>query len=225
MSESKRDIQADIQLHRVVEQEVARVQRELPPGAYERGDLISYGHIGLLEARERFDPNYGVELGAYARPRIRGAILDGIRNGLGKYGRSHYQRLRRDFINRGQEAQPEHDEGGHSSAQHDPTLREIDKYAETLLLNHPVMPVASDAEETLAWGQELAIMKQALEELNTKERRIIRAVYDLSLRDDSGAKLATRLGVHRSQVSRKHHAIMDRLRAVMRRIRKKTIDH
>ena len=48
------------------------------------------------------------------------------------------------------------------------------------------MPVASDAEETLAWGKELAIMKQALEELNTKERRIIRAVYDLSLRDDSG---------------------------------------
>ena len=100
MSDNSHKSPDDKTLHRVVEQEVARVQRELPPGAYERGDLASYGHIGLLEAKERFDPNYGVELGAYARPRIRGAILDGIRNGLGKYGRSHYQRLRRDFINR-----------------------------------------------------------------------------------------------------------------------------
>ena len=132
MSDNSHKSPDDKTLHRVVEQEVARVQRELPPGAYERGDLASYGHIGLLEAKERFDPNYGVELGAYARPRIRGAILDGIRNGLGKYGRSHYQRLRRDFINRGHDGSSETGHGDQRSLQNDPTLREIDNYAETL---------------------------------------------------------------------------------------------
>ena len=72
----------------------------------------------------------------------------------------------------GHDGSSETGHGDQRSLQNDPTLREIDNYAETLLLNHPVMPVASDAEETLAWGQELAIMRQALEELNTKERRI-----------------------------------------------------
>ncbi|MEE2756977.1 MAG: sigma-70 family RNA polymerase sigma factor [Myxococcota bacterium] len=206
------------ELHHVVESEVRKVLRELPPGAYEPGELLNYGYIGLLEAEKRFDPTLGTPLDAFARFRIRGAILDGLRTGLGRFGRSHYQRLRRDYIAHKKE------NGDCTVTQADVTFREIDRYAETLLKNHPVMPSPNNAEDALAWGQELAVMRQAIEELNTKERRVIRAVYDLSLRDDSGAKLAERLGIHRSQISRKHHAVISRLRAVMRRIRRKTID-
>lgn len=206
------------ELHHVVESEVRKVLRELPPGAFESSELLNYGYIGLLEAEKRFDPTLGTPLDSFARFRIRGAILDGLRNGLGRFGRSHYQRLRREYVAH------KRDNGNLDVTADDVTLRDIDRYAETLLKNHPVMPSPSDAEDALAWGQELAVMRQAIDELNTKERRVIRAVYDLSLRDDSGAKLAERLGIHRSQISRKHHAIMARLRAVMRRIRKKTIE-
>jgi RNA polymerase sigma factor (sigma-70 family) len=41
-------------------------------------DLLQAGCIGLLEALERFDPSLGVPFGAWARHRIRGAILDSI---------------------------------------------------------------------------------------------------------------------------------------------------
>jgi len=43
-------------------------------------DLISVGMIGLLDAAERFDPSRGVKFMSYAELRIRGTILDELRN-------------------------------------------------------------------------------------------------------------------------------------------------
>ena len=71
-----------------------------------------------------------------------------------------------------------------------------------LLTNHPVMPIPDDAETTLAWEQEMQLLRQALEELNTLDKKVVRAVYDFSLRDDNAAQLAKREGIHRSSVSR-----------------------
>jgi RNA polymerase sigma factor FliA len=42
-------------------------------------DLISTGVIGLLAAIDNFDPSFNVQLNTYAERRIRGAILDGLR--------------------------------------------------------------------------------------------------------------------------------------------------
>ena len=42
-------------------------------------DLLSYGIIGLLDAVEKFNPYRGNEFSAYARRRIWGAIIDGLR--------------------------------------------------------------------------------------------------------------------------------------------------
>jgi len=42
-------------------------------------DLVSAGTVGLLEAIERYDPDRGVPLGAFAYPRIKGAIADEFR--------------------------------------------------------------------------------------------------------------------------------------------------
>lgn len=42
-------------------------------------DLISTGVIGLLAAVDNFDPSFNVQLNTYAERRIRGAILDGLR--------------------------------------------------------------------------------------------------------------------------------------------------
>jgi RNA polymerase sigma factor for flagellar operon FliA len=43
-------------------------------------DLVSAGTIGLLEAMEKFDPQRGIKLNTYAYLRIRGAIVDELRN-------------------------------------------------------------------------------------------------------------------------------------------------
>src|SRR3989339_1513326 len=51
----------------------------LPPNI-EYDDLVSDGTVGLMKAWERFDPNRGVKFETYASYRIRGEILDGLRN-------------------------------------------------------------------------------------------------------------------------------------------------
>lgn len=48
-------------------------------GGPELDDLISLGTIGLIEAVERFDPDRGIRFEAFAIKRIRGAVLDGLR--------------------------------------------------------------------------------------------------------------------------------------------------
>jgi RNA polymerase sigma factor FliA len=56
-------------------------------------DLISYGQSGLLEAARRFDPERGVPFRAFANFRIRGAMIDGIRQ-LSHLPRRVHERLR-----------------------------------------------------------------------------------------------------------------------------------
>lgn len=51
----------------------------LPPNI-EYDDLVSDGTIGLMKAWENFDVNRGVKFETYASYRIRGEILDGLKN-------------------------------------------------------------------------------------------------------------------------------------------------
>ena len=50
------------------------------PDSIEADDLISVGVLGLFDALEKFDPEKRVPFEAYAARRIRGAILDELRN-------------------------------------------------------------------------------------------------------------------------------------------------
>jgi RNA polymerase sigma factor for flagellar operon FliA len=51
----------------------------LPPNI-EYDDLVSDGTVGLMKAWENFDPKRGVKFETYASYRIRGEILDGLKN-------------------------------------------------------------------------------------------------------------------------------------------------
>ena len=50
-----------------------------PPQHMDHEDLVGYGIIGLMEAIDRFDPSRGVNFENFAAQRIRGAILDALR--------------------------------------------------------------------------------------------------------------------------------------------------
>ncbi len=50
------------------------------PDEVDLDDLIQAGSFGLKDAIESFDPNRGVKFETYCAPRIRGAILDELRN-------------------------------------------------------------------------------------------------------------------------------------------------
>ncbi|MFA5113942.1 MAG: sigma-70 family RNA polymerase sigma factor [Candidatus Margulisiibacteriota bacterium] len=51
----------------------------LPPNI-EYDDLVSDGTVGLMKAWENFDPKRGVKFETYASYRIRGEMLDGLKN-------------------------------------------------------------------------------------------------------------------------------------------------
>lgn len=61
-------------------QYIARRIHERLPAQVPLEDLISAGVVGLIEALDRFDPNKNVQLKSFAKFRIRGAILDSLRD-------------------------------------------------------------------------------------------------------------------------------------------------
>ena len=56
-----------------------RISTKLPSHV-ELNDLVSAGVLGLLDAIDKFDANRGVKFKTYAELRIKGAILDSLRN-------------------------------------------------------------------------------------------------------------------------------------------------
>jgi RNA polymerase sigma factor for flagellar operon FliA len=82
-----------IKAHLHVVRSVARAIRLSSLGrGVELEDLVAYGAKGLVEAAARFDSAKGIPFVAFARHRIRGAILDGIRT-QHWLGRRAYRRL------------------------------------------------------------------------------------------------------------------------------------
>ena len=59
-----------------------RIYRRLPVRANFE-DLVSSGIVGLISAIDRFDPAHSAKLETYAEYKIRGAIFDSWRPGLG----------------------------------------------------------------------------------------------------------------------------------------------
>jgi len=50
------------------------------PGSVEFGDLVSSGLMGLVNSLDNFSPERGFKFETYAVPRIKGAMLDGLRD-------------------------------------------------------------------------------------------------------------------------------------------------
>ncbi len=62
----------------LVRQVASRIMQGLP-GSVDLADLVSDGSIGLMGAVAGFEPERGLQFRTYAVPRIRGAIIDGLR--------------------------------------------------------------------------------------------------------------------------------------------------
>lgn len=63
---------------RMVRRCARKLQRELGLSQAVHDDLVQFGYVGLLEARERFDATRG-DFRWYAPRRVQGAMLDGLR--------------------------------------------------------------------------------------------------------------------------------------------------
>ena len=210
----------DDSLLRLVRIEAALVTRALPRDVVVFDDLLAYGHLGLLEARARFDPCRGVQFDTYARYRVRGAIYDGLRS-LGVFSRRAYEDLRRQSIAHEVIGEPTPDPppGGTEEARAADAaavVGDITALATAFLVQAAVEePAAADPEVATGRTRDLGRMRAALERLDAESRALLTAVYDLEHTGDSAVALAGRLRVHPSTVSRRHQRALRRLRRLM----------
>lgn len=72
-------VNATLDDYRPLVYQVAHRLRAGKPACVELDDLVQAGMIGLIEARERFEPSHGATFAGYACSRIQGAMLDELR--------------------------------------------------------------------------------------------------------------------------------------------------
>lgn len=112
-------------------------------------ELVQWGIVGLLEARERFDPSRGTPFAAFAERRVRGAMLDSLRR-----DGNQARRLNKasDIIMNN-------------------TLGQSEAYADPLegLLQYADQTAIAEAIATLPERQQLILQLFFVEELNNRE--------------------------------------------------------
>lgn len=205
-------------LLRLVEQEARAVGRLLPREAVEHQDLVGFGHVGLLEAKGRFDPRRGVNFESFARHRIRGAIFDGLRRCCGLFSRRTYQRLRRQVVAWGIAGDPvplaDDEETRRRVAE--VTYQAIADLAMAIAAETCAQESAPNPEEQAMHQDDLARMREAIGKLGEDDRQLLDAIYAFGGDDDAlRSEHLAKLGVHRSTFSRRHRRVLKRLRRLM----------
>lgn len=199
----------------LVRSEARSLQGRVPAHVLPLEDLLGYGQIGLLEAQTRYDSRLGHHFETFARLRIRGAIIDGMR-ASGLLRRRGFEALRRQAL--------AHEVIGDATPRPEATLAEdaavvttsVIDLAMAFLLEATVGTSPEpelDAESALSHHQVIERVRHAVDALEPTDREVLDAVYDLHERGDSGADLARRRGVSRSMISRAHQRVLDSLRS------------
>lgn len=199
--------------------------------ALELGDLVGAGMVGLMEAVAGFDPDRGLAFSTFALPRVRGAMIDHMRQWdvLSRSARRRERQLtaaRRELGGELGRAATRAEVGARLDLD-DATLGRWELDAArgvTLSLDGPatleddggrsldeVIP-AGDGEEVvdaMSREEELALLREALAELPERERTVLGLYYleGLTLRE-----VGELLGVTESRISQIRTAVLGRLR-------------
>jgi len=192
-----------IMTHLHLVRKVARGVRRSSQGTGARlEDLEADGKKGLVEAATRFDATRGTQFSAFAKPRIRGAMIDGIR-AQSPVGRRPYERLR--ALAASEARSPANTKGSEplasdlfSNAGTCDALPEITYAGQTDARwngrRMAQLPVAEDDRLEVALGEELR-------GLPNLERRLVVLCYYQDKRLTAAARA---MGVGRSWTSRLH---------------------
>jgi len=209
--------------------------RERLPAHVEVDDLLANGVLGLVDAVAKFDSTKRVKLESYARHRIRGGILDGLRGAdpASRDMRKKNKRIQQVYhelqAKLGRRVADEEIAAalGMSLSQWHRTLNEsrglaLDFGARTLsagptskrLPTEPALLADHGANPfDLCYRREQReLLHRALSHLRDRERRIILMYYHQEL---TMKQIADRLNVDESRVSQLHSAALVRLNACL----------
>ncbi|MGH3508910.1 MAG: FliA/WhiG family RNA polymerase sigma factor [Nocardioidaceae bacterium] len=188
---------------------VAGRMRAGMPDTVDQDDLVSDGVFGLMDAIERFQPERGLTFQTFAVPRIRGAIIDGMRS-MDFVPRSVREKVRsinraritlETKLGRAPDDREVASEAGISVAE----MRDLSKRAAT---NHANVDDFDLADELVtAAHQEIedddvsATLMKAVELLSERDQILIALYYFEGL---TLAEIGQVLGVTESRVSQLH---------------------
>ena len=212
---------------------VALKIRKRLPAHVELDDLISDGVVGLVDAVAKFNPRKRVKLESYAKHRIRGSILDGLRSAdpVPRDIRRKHKNLEKQYQALGAKlGRPAKDEEmatglGLNLAQWHRELNAIqsagiDCGARALSAAPVSVPTSADPALVagdgptpfdLAYrGEQREILAQAATRLRKRDRQIITLYY---YRGQTMQDIANRMNVDPSRVSQLHAAALVRLKA------------
>jgi RNA polymerase sigma factor for flagellar operon FliA len=167
-------------------------------------DLEAYGRCGLLEAADSFDERHGTRFTTFAYYRIRGEMLDAIRDGAGQCTQSELAYMRR------------------SRAEAPNSARETEPDEQITIINHDLAQVIATARvnddgdalspQELADSSRVAgAVRAAIGKLPERERQVVEHLYFVP-----GASLATasrEFGIDRSWLCRVHARALEQLRS------------
>jgi RNA polymerase sigma factor for flagellar operon FliA len=196
-----------------------RLRTRLPENV-DADDLVSDGVLGLMDAIERFEPDRGLSFQTFAVPRIRGAIIDGMR-AMDFVPRSVRDKLR--TVQRAQLAleerlgrAPEEEELARETGLPVATLRDLGRQGSSNHANLDDFDLADElsnaAEHRIEEGAVTASVMQAVEGMAERDQILIALYYFEGL---TLAEIGQVLGVTESRVSQLHRRAMTTLREKM----------
>jgi len=217
-------------VHRLAHHMIAKL-----PASVDVEDLIQVGMIGLTEALTRFEPSQGVQFETFASQRIRGAMLDELREGdwmsrgsrkLQKDIEQAVQRLEQRLSRPPKESEIAA-ELGMGLSEYQETLARVRGtqlvYLEDLagkgddedhfLDRYLPADAQSDPQSMLGDQRMRQALVEAIEKLPEREQYVMSMYYehDMNLKE-----IAAVLGVTESRVSQLHSQSIARLRARLR---------
>ena len=196
---------------------VAGRLRTRMPDSVDPDDLVSDGVLGLMDAIERFEPARGLSFQTFAVPRIRGAIIDGMRS------MDFVPRSVRDKLRAVQRAQvlleerlgrvPEDTEVAREIGIPVQQLRDLSRQANS---NHASLEdfdladeLSSAADHQVEQGDVNASLMRVVDQLAERDQVIIALYYFEGL---TLAEIGQVLGVTESRVSQVHRRATTTLR-------------
>jgi len=190
----------------------ARIASSIP-ASVELDDLIQNGTLGLIDAVRRFDPSKGIPFPAYARYRIRGAILDALRTLDWATRNQRTQRKAAADANWGdqsEQAKP----ARVSFYSLGPVVSLSSRRESTEDLPAPDVPCGENLhpDRLFEANEAKLLVKKALNVLPERYRKVIVMYYsgDWSMRD-----IGRTLGVNESRVSQIHKAALGKMKQAL----------
>ena len=196
---------------------VAGRLRTRMPDSVEQDDLVSDGVLGLMDAIERFEPARGLSFQTFAVPRIRGAIIDGMRS-MDFVPRSVRDKLR--LVHRAQVTLeerlgrvPEDVEVAREVGIPVQQLRDLSRQANSNHANLDDFDLADElssaADHQVEQGDVNASLMRVVDQLGERDQVIIALYYFEGL---TLAEIGQVLGVTESRVSQVHRRATTLLR-------------